>query len=247
MRKKKKNVTRISRGRKKGSKNYFTKDTENAIIEYNKSFDSIEKNKIYKNKIEYAFDKLVENTINNNNFPYILEQFSDIKHEVIIHLIDSLHKYVPTEGKAFSYFGTIAKRYLIAWNTKNYALSKIHDSIDIIDYNRNIGSEVSLEESKENAFYVSELLIEYFENNIDTLFKKQKDRDVVYAVITLLRHRMTLENYNKKAIYIYLREITRLKTHNITKVLNKLKIIYKKLLKEYYKKGTIDTRTQIFV
>lgn len=232
------------KGRKKGSKNYFTTDTQNAIIEYVKEESPIKKNQIYRDRIQYGFDKLVENTINNNKFPYINEAYTDIHHEVIFHLLESMHKYDAEQGKAFSYFGAIAKNYLIAWNEKEYKNSKLHDGLEVVDYSRNIGSELSRDDRKETALHMADYMIEYLENNMYVLFRKQKDLLIVDAVIELLKKRLFIENFNKKLIYILLREMTGLKSHHITKILNKLKILYYKLIKEYHRKGHVDTSKQ---
>lgn len=237
-------IVTSKRGRKPGSRNYFTIDTQNAIIEYINEKSSVRKNIIYKDKIQYGFDKLVENTINNNKFPYIKECYTDIHHEVIFHLLENINKYDDTQGKAFSYFGTIAKNYLIAWNDKEYKNSKLYDSINSIDYNRNLSSELSRIDRKETAQHMVDYMIEYLENNMYMLFKKQKDLLIIDAVIELLKKRLFIENFNKKLIYILLREMTGLKSHHITKILNKLKVLYLKLIKEYYRKGDIDTSKQ---
>ena len=108
--------------KKKKSNNYFTKDTELAIIRYNETEDPDEKNKIYEAEIHHALFKLTQNLIHTFKFYYTDEsKLEDLQHEVIIFILSKLHKFDPTNGaKAYSYFGTIAKRYLIASNQKNY-------------------------------------------------------------------------------------------------------------------------------
>lgn len=237
-------ISDSKRGRKPGRHNYFTINTQNAIIDYINEKNSTKKNIIYKDKIKYGFDKLVENTINNNKFPYIKECYADIHHEVIFHLLENINRYDETQGRAFSYFGTIAKNYLIAWNEKEYKNSKLYDDINNLDYNRNLSSELSRLERQETAYNMVEYMIDYLENNMFILFKKQKDLLVIDAVVELLKKRLFIENFNKKLIYILLREMTGLKSHQITKILNKLKVLYLKLIKEYYRKGDVDTTKQ---
>lgn len=232
------------KGRKKGSKNYFTSGTENAIVEYNSELNTAVRNIIYRDRIQFAFDKLVENTINNNKFPYIRECYVDIKHEVIVHLLENIEKYSQDKGKAFSYFGKIAKNYLIAWNLEHYKKSKIHNELDVVDYSRNIDKESARSDREEMATNMATYMIDYLENNMYVLFKKQKDLLVIDAVIELLKKRMFIENQNKKVIYVLLKNMTGLKSPHITKILNKLKIIYKKLVKEYHRRGHIDTSKQ---
>ena len=101
---------------------YFTQDTENAINEYNTTNNFELKDKIYRERIHYAFFKLTENIIHTFKFYYTeVDNIQDLQHEVITFLLSKIHLFNPARGaKAFSYFGTIAKRYLIITNTKNY-------------------------------------------------------------------------------------------------------------------------------
>ena len=109
--------------RKKSKANYFTKETEDYIVRYNNSTDVEYRNKIFTDHIYYPFYKLVENIIHTFKFYYTdVEQIEDLKHEVVTVLLEEkIMKFDPTNGaKAYSYFGTIVKRWLILYNTKNY-------------------------------------------------------------------------------------------------------------------------------
>ena len=111
------------RKRKKKTKNqYFTQATEDAIVRYNNCSDFEERSEIYRKDIHYAFFKLTENIIHTFKFYYTeVDDIEHLQHEVITFLLSKIHLFDPTRGaKAFSYFGTIAKRYLIIQNTKNY-------------------------------------------------------------------------------------------------------------------------------
>ena len=72
-----------------------------------------------------------------------------------------------------------------------------------------------------------------------TMFKKPKDRKVCDAINILFKRRENLEIFNKKALYIYIREMTEVDTPVITKVTKKLKILYKKLYNEYIETGYV--------
>ena len=106
---------------RKNKRQYFTKETEDAILLYNQLEDIQERNKLYDEKIKYPFDKLVENIIHTFKFYHMdSDSIEDLKYEVISFLLQKLDKYNDSLGKAYSYFGTIAKRYLIVYNQKNY-------------------------------------------------------------------------------------------------------------------------------
>ena len=72
-----------------------------------------------------------------------------------------------------------------------------------------------------------------------TMFKKEKDRKVCDAINLLFKRRENLEIFNKKALYIYIREITDVDTPVITKVTKLLRKKYKELYSEYNEKGYV--------
>ena len=92
-------------GRKKKKSNmYFTQTTENAIIRYNKSDDPRLRNKIYREHIDYPFDKLAENIIHTFKFYYFDVPPNTVKKDVVSFLVMNIHKFQEGKGKAFSYF-----------------------------------------------------------------------------------------------------------------------------------------------
>ena len=226
--------------RKKNKRIYFGKDTQDAIVRYNKEKNPIIRNDIYRDGIEYAFDKLVENIINTFKFSYFDAHFNDVKNEVVSFLVLNMHKYDETKGfKAFSYFSVITKNYLIVLNNNNYKKLKLQDDISVLDGRKDTSSKDVLGESSVETF-VREMAM-YFDENISKMFKKDKDRLIAYSIIDLIKDVKSLENFNKKAIYILIREMTGENTSKITKVLNKLKSKYSSLYETFHNNGTIMT------
>ena len=216
---------------------YFTKDTENAIIEYNNSDDPIKRNIIYTKKIHPAFYKLAEIMIHRFKFYNFDVSHEDVKHEVVTFLHEKLCKYKEENGKAFSYFSIVAKNYLIAENNKNYYQFKAKHDIEMIDTERNIVNEqVRSELIDEQSDFIN-MFVEVMEKYLALIFSKQRDIHIADSVLYLFKTRENIENYNKKAIYILIRERTGVKSQYITNVITKIKIIYMKLYKEY-KEGT---------
>jgi hypothetical protein len=221
--------------KKKKRKVYFGKEVQDAVVEYNSSTDDGERNIIYGTRIHAAFDKLAENIINTFKFTYFDMPFEDIKHEVVAFMVMNMHKYDHTKGsKAFSYFSVVAKNYLILHNNNNYKKLKSHNGMDVLDREKNL---------KYNNDYDYKTLtgeiIKYFDVNLNTIFKKDRDLKIGYAIIDLMKQRDEIENFNKKAIYILIREMTDVETTHITSVVNTLKKHYKKLINKYHKNGTI--------
>ena len=218
---------------------YFGPEVQDAIVRYNTNPDNPSlRNKIYGEEIHKAFDKLAENIINTFKFSYFDDPFKDVKHEVVAFLVMNLHKYDYTKGsKAFSYFSIVAKNYLILHNNANYKKLKSHDNIATLsiksskflysDYGRDDLKDFTIE------------LIKYFEDNIPSMFKKKRDIDIAYAFLELMEHREDIENFNKKSLYILIREMTGYTTSHITSVVNVLRKHYKNIFNQYYSTGTI--------
>jgi len=221
--------------KKKKRKVYFGQEVQNAIIEYNASEKDGERNNIYQTRIHAAFDKLAENIINTFKFTYFDDPFQDVKHEVVAFMVMNIHKYDHTKGsKAFSYFSVVAKNYLILHNNNNYKKYKTHDGMDVLEKRKNIDTNVD-----SDYVTLTNEMIEYFDNNLNTIFKKERDLKIGYAIVDLMKQREEIENFNKKALYILIREMTDVETAHITSVVNVLKKHYKKLLNTYHKQGSI--------
>ncbi len=227
--------------KKKKRKVYFGMEVQDAIVRYNDTDNIALKNKIYSEEIHAAFDKLCENIINTFKFEYFDDVFVDVKTEVVSFLVLNMHKYDHTKGsKAFSYFSVVAKNYLILHNNANYKRYKTHTGTDSLV---NRGAPVKRTEYF-NEF--TDLMIEYFEDNINTMFKTKRDIDVAYAIVELMKQREDIENFNKKALYVLIREMTNIDTSYITKVVNVFKRHYKKLVNEFDSSGTISKNKNKF-
>ena len=235
------------------NKNYFTHDTELAIIRYTLSEDQAERNKIYREEIHYALFKLTQNLIHTFKFYYTEEtNLEDLQHEVITFILTKLGKFNPTNGaKAYSYFGTIAKRYLIASNQKNYkkrmellSLDNLNSEQedgeyvygDVLDANGEQADSVIIHPVDEISEFL-ELFVEHCTENIYELFPKDDDAKIADAILDLFRKREHITIFNKKALYIYIREQIDIKTPRITKVANDLGEIYKQQYAFYLENG----------
>ena len=231
----------VKKKKKKTKHYYFNIGTEKAIIRYNKTDDARLKNKIYSEHIAYPFDKLAENIIHTFKFYYFDVPSEQVKHEVVSFLVMNMHKFKEGKGKAFSYFSIVAKNYLILHNNKNYKNYKIHDKMDVLDYGSNIREAQDRHNvANFNQEYVTEML-DYWENNLVNIFKRQKDILVADAVLEIFRRRENIENFNKKALYILIREMTGSKTQHITRIVNMMKKYNTQLMTEFQNTGQIDT------
>lgn len=220
--------------KKKKQNFYFTQETEDAIIAYNKSTDQIERNIIYTKKIHPAFYKMAEIMIHRFKFYNFDVPHEDVKHEVVAFLHERIGKFDETTGfKAYSYFSIVAKNYLIAENNKNYYLYKKRHTIDAIDAERNVVNEQLRTEFVDEQRDFIDIFVELVERNLSNFFPKNRDIQVADSVLYLFKTRENIENYNKKALYILIRERTGIKTQYITNVIAQVKYIYVKLYSAY--------------
>jgi len=216
--------------------NYFTVETEEAILRYRNSKSQAERNRIYNESIHYGFYKLVENIIHTFKFYYTeVDNIEDLKYEVISFLLQKLDLYDQSKGKAYSYFGTIAKRYLIIYNQKNY--KKLISKAEIgeqHDDNSLVNSIIVKEPEPElDRLDIVELFVKYVDDNLLDLFDKTDEMKVADAILEIFKKRENIDIFNKKAVFIYVKEMTEAQSNTITKVIKKLKVIYKRILDNY--------------
>ena len=222
---------------------YFTDVTEKAIIRYNNEERPFMRNRIYNDHIKDAFDKLCENIIHTFKFYYFDVSSEEVKNEVVSFLVMNMHKYTAGKGKAFSYFSIVAKNYLILHNNNNYKKMKTHDKIDVMDWDRSIQDEISQQNTNQEFSEFVQQMLEYWDNNINVIFRRQKDVRVADAVLHIFRIKGNIELFNKKALYILIREMTQSNTQHITRVINVMKKYQKGIYKEFQVNGFIDTKT----
>jgi hypothetical protein len=231
----------MARKRKKKSKNYFTQDTEDAIVLYNNTPDPEVRSNIYRDRIHYAFFKLTENIIHTFKFYYTeVDDIEHLQHEVITFLLSKLDKFDPTRGaKAYSYFGTIAKRYLILSNQKNYKKRIDKAPVSVLEEDENHSYVIDGDNVHDRLSLFLDEYVEYVTENIYTLFPKGNDAQIADAILEIFRKREDIDVFNKKALYIYIREMVDVKTPKITKIANRLYDIFKDSYIFYIETGYI--------
>jgi len=233
-------VKKTRKKKKKGKNYYFNIGTEKAIIRYNKTDNAHLKNKIYNEHIRKAFDKLAENIIHTFKFYYFDVGSIEVKHEVVSFLVMNIHKFKEGKGKAFSYFSIVAKNYLILNNNKNYKMGKIHSEMKVLDYKRNLMSENTTSETSEKSVLFVDELHRFWDTNLTNIFRRDKDIRVADGVLHIFRIKENIENFNKKALYILIREMTGSNTQHITRIINVMKKYNKRLIHEFDKEGVVD-------
>lgn len=224
----------LRRGRKRRPRtknDYFTKVHEQAIVEYALSVCKKEKTKLYVDLIQPAFNEMVNKiifTYKFNNLPNIDPLRDDCK----VWLTTILDKYDPTKGsKAFSYFSVVTKNWFIhkvKQNSKKLKREVSYEGIVEMGGSDSLGTSTStnnyVEMREEAEFWVC-LLKQV--DNWDTGNLKPNEKSVLEAVKILLHNIEDIEIFNKKAVYLYLRELTGLNTKQVVNNLNKLREKYR--------------------
>ena len=227
--------------RKKRGKNknyYFTQVHEDAILKYVVSTDMREKTVLYEKYIGPAFSEMVDKITYTYNFTS-LPNVECLRDECKIWLTTILEKYDPNRGsKAFSYFSVITKNWFIQKTKKNSKALRRE-----IDFTRVYGEveqkycveTIEYETKREQREFWALLL-----SNLDSWLEKEQARNsssndtrVLLAIKSLLEAPDELDILNKKAIYLYLREITGLTTKQIATSLKKYRDKYKVFKNEW--------------
>ena len=199
---------------------------------------------IYKQKIEKPLNKLVENIINRFKFPYFEETHTNLQADVVSFLVLNMHKYIQEKGKAFAYFSILAKNYLILGNNERYKFKKIQQRIDTTEgeYGFDIIDEEQHERFNSDVPEYIDMMLDYWDNNLASVFNKRQEIMIADAVLNLFRRSRNIENFNKKALYLMIREMTGLRTQYITSVINKMREHNTELLRQYNSVGYFNTQ-----
>ena len=214
------------------NKYYFSTEHENAVIEYCSTTDKRVKQVLYEVYIAPAFNEMVDKIIYTYKFTN-LPNIESLREECKFWLMTILEKYDPTKGyKAFSYFSVI---------TKNWFIHKVKKN------NKNLTQEISFEESANEVESQHPVINDYIEQqqqeqfwndllkDIDTWGSslREQDHKILESIKQILNNKDNLEIFNKKAIYIYMKEITGLNSKQITSSLNKIRIKYVEFKQEW--------------
>jgi DNA-directed RNA polymerase sigma subunit (sigma70/sigma32) len=218
-----------TRRRKKNSRHYFTKDHEDAIVKYARSDDRDEKQKLYIDLIQPAFNELVNKIVYTYKFSS-LPNIDVLMEECKMWLTTILDKYDPDKGsKAFSYFSVITKNWFIHKVKKCSTAMRREiqfDAVSKASHQRHLCMEdegyVSNREYKEFWKFLKDEMSSWHEETL-----KQNERKVLKAVDVLFNSSEDIEIFNKKAVYLYLRELTGLNTKQVVSSLNKLRARYR--------------------
>lgn len=232
---KKKTVKGKTKAKKR--KLYFGKETHNAIVEYQKEDCEEKKELLYEGTIRHSFHKLVENLIHIHGFARDPVDFEILKTDCVTFLYETIHKFKPSNGaKAFSYFNVCAKNYLIIKTNKKNKNKRRHVSIEdfsILSFrDRSSIEHFGLVPPPESDMIFSEDQAHMFEllGHIKNKAKNENERKTIEAITILFKKVDELELLNKRAIFVYLRDISGLNAKQLSVSMSNIRKYYKDLI-----------------
>ena len=223
----KKRLTRKRRN-KKQKRDYFTEVHQEAIVRYTTTEDLKERDQLYETLIGPAFNEMVDKIVYTYKFTN-LANIDDLKSECKIWLTTILDKFDPDKGsKAFSYFSVITKNWFIhkvKHNSIRLKREVYFDEVANLDEMKNLVTHNEYDNLREKReFWVA---LEGEMNTWQDEAIKPNEKRVMEAIKIILSEPEDIEIFNKKAIYLYLREITGLNTKQIVNSLNKIRMKYR--------------------
>ena len=220
--------TRRRRRRAKGGRKYFTQVHEDAIVKFVASNDPKERAELYVNYIQPAFDEMVDKIVFTYKFT-TLPNIDELRDECKIWLTTILDKYDQSKGsKAFSYFSVITKNWFIHQvkkTSKQRSREVEYDTLPSETKLKYMASYNDYDERREKEEFWGLLWEEIDSWDVPNL--KPNEKKVLEAIRILLSSSDNIEIFNKKAIYLYMREITGLNTKQIVNNLNKMRVKYR--------------------
>jgi len=234
----KKIVTRRRRRKKSARKMYFGPDTDQAIIDYQKENDLSKKEEIYNEKIRNAFDKLSENLIFIHGFAKIHGNYEMLKHDCVSFLYETLGKYDSSRGsKAFSYFNVVAKNWLIINSKKITKKRNKHVSLENFNImNQNDKEKIethSIIPSQEDILIAKEKKDEIIVvlDEIRSRINNKNEIACIEAIKTLFKKIDDLDFLNKRAIFVYMRDLSSLTPKQLSVAMSVIRKHYRDIKK----------------
>lgn len=223
---------------------YFTKDTDRSIERFQVAETDEEKHHIFDKEIRPALEKLIENLIYVYRF-YTLGDVETLKRECLTDLYNTLPKFdmsksanpAKATSAAFSYFNMVAKNWFIARARDNQKKNKNESELFYdLDHEAARNDPNFLVSAHEEQMEDREKWIEFYKamDGWRGKLKKKNEIQVLEAIITIMKNAELVTIYNKKAIYLFLRDLTGLNTKQIVVNLKKIKTLYSEWHESYY-------------
>jgi hypothetical protein len=219
--------------RKKTKNQYFGRELDFAIDYYCRCENSWEKEKIYYKTIFPALKTLCQNVFFNRKICYYDSTPSDAIHDCVVFITERLDKYdISKNTNSFSYFNRAAINFFIQMSQKHYSATLTKEKITTVDRTRDLQYEQNREEYTNDLSEFFNLWVPYMYDNVDKLFNS-KEQSIAEAVLICFRDRHNFDTFDKKQLYIFIREMSKQPTSSITPVVKKIYQYYTLMYQEW--------------
>ena len=223
--------------KKKKTRYYFTKETQQKIIEYQNSSRKVQKDRLYQYHILPAFQELVNSLVAVYGFKSSNEDLNHLKSDCVTFLFETIHKWKPENGtKAFSYFNVVAKNWLTIHSRRLLKNSRRSVSFEAPEeftfLEKTKLSEIEIDDSYEEKIRKNEQpktvkkIIEFIREQV----KDERDKKCIDAIFQVFDNVDNLDYLNKRAVFVYLREISGLNSTELSSSLSNIRKHFKKYL-----------------
>jgi predicted SprT family Zn-dependent metalloprotease len=238
-------IEKKKKGRKPTTNNYFDEREENAVRMFLASDDSVERNKIYNDNLRGPLDKMISSIIRRYKLYRKDMDYDEIHNDTHSFLMTKIEKFKPSkEKKAYSYFGTICKNYLMGQIMKDQ--KEMNRKISYEDISSDLSNNPAFSYHIDNDDYGSEYIIKKFleklKDSLDNEGMNEQEHKLGSAIYDLFENYGTIfpdtnnNKFNKNIILFELREMTNLSTKEIRNSIKKYKKLYFELVQEILKK-----------
>lgn len=216
---------------------YFHEGTQRAIVSFQNAESDSDKEKIYKDDIFPAFEKLVENLIFLHGFNKEEEPFESLKGDCITFLYETIYKFDPDRGsKAFSYFNVVARNWLIIKAKQRAKKRNRHVSLDDTDSLSNLQRQIienynvlpAQDDAMIEALRQQEILTML--GKIKEKITNENEMSCIEAIIEIFRRVDELDLLNKRAIFVYIRELSHLNPKQLSLAMTQIKKYYREMM-----------------
>ena len=232
------------KGRKPTQENYFDVREELAVIDYLTATSFEEKNKIYNNFLRKPLDKMISSIIRRYKLYRKDMDFYEIHIDTHSFLMTKIDKFKPSkEKKAYSYFGTICKNYLMGQIIKDQKETNRKISYEDISYDLENNDNFSYNIENDNLDAIT--IINHFLIELDNFLKNnnlsENEIKLGHALYELFDNYNEVfigndnNKFNKNVVLLSLREMTNLSTKEIRSSMKKFKTIYFLLIEKLVK------------
>jgi len=221
--------------------NYFDVREENAVVDYINSDNRQEKEEIYNNFLKEPLDKMIDSIIRRYKLYRKGMDYSDIHSDTHSFLMTKVDKFKPAKNKkAYSYFGTICKNYLMGQILKDQ--KETNRKIPYEDVSSTLENRPDMIYYMEFETYDAQKIIDQFLKDLNDYLKtanlNEFELKLGYALVDLFDSQGDIfisnnnNKFNKNVVLFFLREITNLNTKEIRNYLKKYKLLYLETIKK---------------